>query len=95
MVEVVSMDRDKVNRLAGILQQASEVLRSIDEPRVSTTSSNNNSTTSTRTSTDSAAPSRIAGVVQPRLHRPPFPPAIRSPKPYLELGVIFIYFGRK
>ena len=55
MVQVVSMDRDKVNRLAGILQPASEVLRSIDEPHVSTTSSNNNST---RTSTDSAAPSR-------------------------------------
>ena len=52
------MDRDKVNRLAGILHQATEVLRSIDEPHVSTTSSNNNSTTSTRTSTDSAAPSR-------------------------------------
>ena len=58
MVQVVSMDRDKVNHLAGILQQALEVLRSIDEPHVSTTSSNNNSTTSTRTSTDSAAPSR-------------------------------------
>ena len=58
MVQVVSMNRDKANHLAGILQQASEVLRSIDEPHVSTTSSNNNSTTSTRTSTDSAAPSR-------------------------------------
>ena len=51
------MDRDKVNRLAGILQHASKVFRSIDEPHVSATSSNNNSTTSTRTSTDSAAPS--------------------------------------
>ena len=52
------MDREKVNRLDGILHQASEVLRSIDEPHVSTTLSNNNSTTSTRTSTDFAAPSR-------------------------------------
>ena len=59
-VQVVYMDRNKVNRLAGILQQASEVLRSIDEPHESTTSNNMNSTTSTRTSTESdcAAPSR-------------------------------------
>jgi hypothetical protein len=53
------MDRDKLTRLAGILQQASEVVRSIDEIPESSTSSNN-STTSTRTSTDSAASSRDA-----------------------------------
>ena len=87
MVQVVSMNRDKVNRLAGILQQASEVLGSIDKPHESTTSLNNNSTTSTRTSTDSAASSwDIAGIVQPRLYRLPFLPATQSPKPCLELG---------
>ncbi|CAB4022009.1 leucine-rich repeat-containing DDB_G0290503 isoform X2 [Paramuricea clavata] len=53
------MDRDKLNRLAGILQQASEVVRSVDETHESTTSSNN-STRSTRTSTDSETPSRDA-----------------------------------
>ena len=51
------MDRDKLNRLAGILQQASEVVRSVDETHESATSSSN-STRSTRTSTDSETPPR-------------------------------------
>ncbi len=66
------MDLDKLACLAEILQEALEVVWSIDETPESLTSSNN-STTSTRTSTDSAAPSRDARGCSVRTSSPAVP----------------------